>query len=224
MVDHGSRSNRAARTERGYDAVASDYAGKTAKRSGPAEEFFVRFLDLLGPRSAVVDLGCGPGQDLKTLADQGHRGLGLDRSLEMLKLAINHGPTMRADLMTLPLAVSSTNAIWSFASLLHIDSADLMKTLTEWNRVLCPGGIVGLATSLGGDQGWEEAPAAKAKVPDMPIDEQRWFVHHTEDKLRSAIGSCGWEVLEVSTRPSHRDWLQVLARKPAGSSEGPAPK
>lgn len=205
---------RARRTEQGYDAIANDYATRTSTRSGEAEEFFLRFLDALESASLVADLGCGPGPDVRRFQELGHVGIGLDRSMRMLRLAAVNGPGIRADLTSLPLATGTIDAVWSYASLLHIEAADLKSTLEEWERVLRPGGLIGVATSLGGDEGWESAPAAKAKVPDMPIDEQRWFVHHTEESVREVMAKRGWQLVEVSVRSSHRDWLQILARTP----------
>ena len=210
MIDRDADNAR--ETEAGYDAVASDYDDRTSSRSGDAEAFAQRFLDVLAADSVVVDLGCGSGRDLDRFAEHGHRAVGLDRSAQLLALA---GPSscIRGDLRFLPLAPGSVGGIWSHASLLHVKAEALTSTLVEWERVLRPGGVVGLSTSLGGDSGWELAPASRSRVPKMEGGARRWFVHHDRDHLLEALRSRSWELLDVSIRSSHRDWLQVMARR-----------
>jgi len=119
---------------------------------------------------------------------------------------------VRGDLRTLPFRDGSVDAVWAYASLLHVAASEVLATLLEWAQVLRPGGIIGFTTSLGGDSGWELAPAAAARMPQMPTGEQRWFVHHTEPGLADALEMAGFELIETSVRSSHRDWLQVIAR------------
>lgn len=204
-------SDKTEATEAAYDAVAQDYAERASGRSPEASRFAGRFEQRLEPGSRVVDLGCGPGEDLLRLADCGHRPIGLDRSAELLALA-HHSPRVRADLKQLPFADGSADGIWAHASLLHVDSAALEGALVEWDRIVRPGGLVGFSTSLGGDSGWELVPAEPSRVPVMNDGLKRWFVHHDKDVVLRAIGRRGWEIIEATERPSHRIWLQVIAR------------
>ncbi len=206
--------SRTAETEAGYNAVAHDYTSRAANRSPGAEEFLSRFTNSLPTRSVIVDLGCGPGQDLTHFADRGHHPVGVDRSTALLALAGPAASLVRADLTQLPIASGSADALWSYASLLHIEPAALAATLAEWDRVLRPGGTVGISTSLGGDSGWELVPAGKSRRPDMPPGTRRWFVHHDNEPLLDIIQSRGWNPQEVSMRSSHRDWTQIIAHTP----------
>ncbi|MCP3880872.1 MAG: class I SAM-dependent methyltransferase [Sulfitobacter sp.] len=208
---------RAGETEAGYDAVAHDYTARAANRSPDAEQFVTRFVDSLPAQSIVIDLGCGPGQDLTRFAGSGHHPIGVDRSTALLALA-DPAPLVRADLTQLPIAAGSADALWSHASLLHVEPAALAAALAEWERVLRPGGTVGLSTSLGGDSGWELVPAGRSRRPDMPAGTRRWFVHHDSDRILDIIRSRGWSLQEVSVRSSHRDWLQILAHTPLQSA------
>lgn len=203
--------NKAARTEAGYDSIAAEYAVKASIRSPEAQAFASRYIELLPDSSLVLDLGCGPGEDLNYFASAGHWPIGLDRSSMALSLAQGF-PRIRGDLRSLPFPDASVHAVWAYASLLHVDASEVEATLSEWTRVLRPKGIIGFSTSLGGDSGWELAPAAAARMPTMPSGEQRWFVHHTERRLSDALQLGDFELIETSVRSSHRDWLQVIAR------------
>lgn len=206
--------DRQARTEAAYDTIAAEYASVAANRSSEAAAFFGRFTARLGSRALIADLGCGPGADLRRLEDAGLRAVGLDRSAGLLRLA-HLSPRTRADLAALPFRAGSLDGIWSHASLLHVDASELPRTFVEWDRALAPGGVVGLSTSLGGDSGWELVPAGPARVPALVADQQRWFVHHRQQHIETAVSEAGWRIEHESLRSSHRQWLQVVAAKPA---------
>ena len=135
------------------------------------------------------------------------------RSAGLLGLAAS-GARIRADLRELPVADASLDALWSHAALLHVETADLAATFAEWERAVRPGGLVGFSTSLGGDEGWELVPAAAARSPKVPPDKQRWFVHHDESTVITALQRRNWELAEVSISEQYRTWLQVLAITP----------
>jgi len=198
-------------TARAYDSAALDFADRTSERSALASEFFDLFLDTLEPGSRVGDLGCGPGHDLRRLLSAGHRAVGVDRSPGLLALCPVASECVLGDLRALPVAEGSLEAIWSSAALLHIDSSDIAATFAEWDRVLVPGGTVGFATSLGGDEGWELMPAGPGRRPEIAAGHQRWFVHHTEQALRAAVADVGWTIESSVVRESTRSWVQIIA-------------
>ena len=79
--------DKVARTEAGDDSVAADYAVRASVRLPEAQAFTDRYVDLLPQSSVILDLGCGPGEDLSRLASAGHRPIGRDRSSKALALA-----------------------------------------------------------------------------------------------------------------------------------------
>ena len=204
--------DREARTEAAYDAIAAEYVSAVGDRTSEAESFFGRFTARFRSRALIADLGCGPGADLRRFEDIGLRAVGLDRSTGLLRLA-HPFPRTRADLSALPFQAGSLDGIWSHASLLHVDVVELPRTFAEWDRALVPGGVVGLATSLGGDSGWELVPAGPARVPALEAGQRRWFVHHRQEQIGAAMSEAGWRMEHESIRSSHRQWLQVIAAK-----------
>ncbi len=206
-------STRATETEAGYDAAAADYVDRTSTRSREAKAFLSRFVDLLSPNSLVLDVGSGSGTDARRFSEAGHHGFALDRSTKLLALSAGD-LRLRADFCALPLVDSCADALWSHASLLHVESDALGATFDEWQRVVRPGGLVAFVTSLGGDSGWELAPASQRRVPEMVSGARRWFVHHESAELQKAMLQRGWVLMESSVRRSHRDWILAMARTP----------
>lgn len=206
--------SKAEETEAGYDAAAADYVERTASRAPEVEAFASRFVDTLPPNSVVVDAGSGSGADAHQFSQVGHSGVAIDRSAKLLELACGE-LNLRADISSLPLAENCVDALWSHASLLHVEPAALGQTFDEWQRVVRPGGIVAFVTSLGGDSGWELAPASPQRIPEMVDGARRWFVHHQSEDLHTSMQQRGWTLIESSVRQSHRNWLLAMAATPA---------
>ncbi|MBI5153660.1 class I SAM-dependent methyltransferase [Candidatus Poribacteria bacterium] len=91
------------------------------------------------PRSGrVLDVGCGTGLMLQTLA--AWRPIGLDFSRLALKFCGQRGlhQTIQGDVVHLPLADESLDLILALDLMEHVERDDLL--IREFNRVLRPGG------------------------------------------------------------------------------------
>ena len=96
------------------------------------------------PGNIVLDLGCGTGELGRLLAGRG-RVVGLDLSLEMLKVARRRGPTgafVQASAFRLPFRAGAFGAAVSAFLLRNLN--DLPTGMAELARVLSPGGPVAL--------------------------------------------------------------------------------
>jgi SAM-dependent methyltransferase len=204
--------NPVAATLATYDRVAADYA---ARNGTPNDEFTPHldsFAAAVGAGGVVADVGCGPGRDAVYFAERGLRIVGLDGSRAMLALARAAGVAVaRGDLRALPVRDAALDGLWSNASLLHVPRSDVPATLRGWRRAVRDDGTLGLATSLGGDKGWEVVPYAPSHTDGNGQELHRWFVHHDRDELLGLVEAAGFRVTSVGERVSHRHWLQVLA-------------
>jgi ubiquinone/menaquinone biosynthesis C-methylase UbiE len=102
----------------------------------------------LGPNEVVLDPGCGTGWQAAGLrrAAPEVSVLGADLSAGMLDRARDAGawPLLQSDAAALPLAAGSVDLVVTRGLLHHLP--DVAGALTEWRRVLRPGGAVVVAS------------------------------------------------------------------------------
>jgi len=127
-----------------YDVVARAYEARFINEleDKPRDrEFLTAFANSAG--DPVVEIGCGPGQIGLLVQAHGRHVVGLDISPEMAKLASQRlRAALVADFRALPLASGQVGALLAFYSLIHIPRTQLSSALSEFHRVLRPGGRV----------------------------------------------------------------------------------
>ncbi len=142
---------RAQRLRQGYASIAKGYRETLVDelRGKPLDR---AFLDAFAERCAdglVVEIGCGPGQVARYLAERGANVEGLDLSPEMIAEATVAHPGLAfrvGDMFALPYADRSVRGIVGFYAIVHTPTAELAGALREVARVLAPGGLVALET------------------------------------------------------------------------------
>jgi len=127
------------------DRIAASPAGAATKRD------LLAALDLR-PGHTVLDLGCGPGTDLATLANavtESGTVIGIDRNPTMLEEArrrLAARPNVRiqeGDAHDLPFNDHTADRVRVDRMLHQVD--DPARVLTEMRRVLRPGGLAAIA-------------------------------------------------------------------------------
>ncbi|MEW5936994.1 MAG: class I SAM-dependent methyltransferase [Candidatus Thermoplasmatota archaeon] len=106
-------------------------------------------MDLRG-RGLILDCGCGIGRHLWECKNREYEVVGVDFSIEMLKLAKNRvdAPLINCDATKLPFQNCSYDAVLAVAMLYHVPSFDAKKTiLEEFFRVLKEDGTLVLTIS-----------------------------------------------------------------------------
>ncbi|WP_170223518.1 class I SAM-dependent DNA methyltransferase [Nonomuraea turkmeniaca] len=191
------------RTTATYDRIARAFDAHNRRTEGFLA-FRQRFAEAV--RGLVADLGCGPGHDAAWFQEQGLPVVGVDRSIEMARLAVGRGvPAVLGDLRRPPIALGSLAGLWSSAALLHVPAGETEPTLRAWSAALRPGGLLGLSTSAGDGEAWEPVP--------YDAEFSRWFVHRDPGTLLATLESTGFQVIEHEMSTTQRTWLSVLARR-----------
>ncbi|MFI5972369.1 class I SAM-dependent methyltransferase [Streptomyces sp. NPDC051452] len=132
-----------------FDALGLSYEQAFAA-SEPHRASLRWLLAELAPGSRVLDVGSGTGRPTaRTLAEAGHRVLGVDVSPVMVELAARQVPDAEfrhADIRELPLEEASFDAVCAYFSLLQMSRAEQSAVVAGLARAVRPGGLVALAT------------------------------------------------------------------------------
>ena len=146
-------------TAAAYDRIVDEFVRRNTEINDDLFDFRQDFMQVVGEGGLVVDVGCGPGRDSRHFRTHGLRSAGLDASAGMARRALSEGvPVVIADMRTMPVRFGALDGIWSAASLFHVPRAEVPEMLVAWKTLLRSGGVLGLSTSLGEDEGWERCP------------------------------------------------------------------
>src|SRR5208282_6429010 len=92
------------------------------------------------PPWTILDFGCGPGRDLKTLSALGHKAIGLDGAAGFTAMArADSGCEIwQQDFLALDLPKNFFDGIFANASLFHVPTQELPRVLRELHATLKP--------------------------------------------------------------------------------------
>ena len=204
------------------DDDLDDIARRTlAHYSSHAQQFFAGTIDhdvsqnidaLLGaidaaPPFTILDLGCGPGRDLKTFSALGHRAIGVDGAAEFVAMARAYSgcEVWQQDFLHLALPPGRFDGIFANAVLFHVPSRVLPKVLGDLYGALKPGGVLFSSNPRGHNQeGWNGA---------------RYGSYHDFDSWQQFMTEANFIPVRHYYRPPNlpRDqqpWLASVWRKP----------
>lgn len=105
----------------------------------------------------ILDLGCGPGRDLKAFSRLGHHAVGIDGSARFVEMARAYSgcPVWQQDFVRLDLPAQRFDGIYANASLFHVPSAALPQVLLKLHAALKPGGVLFSSNPRGDNsEGW----------------------------------------------------------------------
>jgi SAM-dependent methyltransferase len=166
-----------------------------------------KFLALLPPGAAILELGCGAGDDSAEMLARGYDVTPTDGSPEMADVASRRiGRPVKTLLFHDLDAVEAYDGVWANACLLHVPRDQLASVLALIHRALKPGGAF-YASYKSGDGDGRDA-----------LD--RYYNYPTEDWLRATYAQAGeWSDLSIETGEvrgfddAMAEMLFVFARK-----------
>ena len=144
----------------------------------------------------VLEVGCGPGQVGAYLRQRGRWVIGTDISHGMARRAARRLPSaVVADLRTLPVRQESVGAVLGFYCVIHIPRSHLEDAMSEFRRVIRPGGRLLVSAHEGEGE----------LAVDEFLGEAVPFIAtlFTLDELVSATRSAGMEVTLAERRPPY---------------------
>ena len=131
--------------EDGWSSLAAQWSELWAASAAPAHEALIAASGIRSG-SRVLDVGCGSGEFLRTLAQHGAVATGVDPAPGMVALARTLAPLADvriAEAEDLPFADASFDVVTAVNALQFAD--DTVDALAEFARVLAPGGFVAVA-------------------------------------------------------------------------------
>lgn len=158
------------------------------------------------PPFTLLDFGCGPGRDLRALAELGHVAIGLDGAPRFVEMARNHSgcEVWLQDFLALDLPERHFDGVFANASLFHVPRSELPRVLRALHAALKPGGILFSSIPHGADQeGWSN---------------ERYGVFHAPESWRAFGSAAGFVEVERYYRPSgappgEQPWLASVWRR-----------
>jgi SAM-dependent methyltransferase len=160
----------------------------------------------------ILDLGCGPGRDLKTFTGLGHSAVGVDGSAEFVRMAREWSgcEVWHQDFVRLDLPAAEFDGIFANASLFHVPSAALPDVLSRLFASLKPGGVLFSSNPRGDNrEGWNGP---------------RYGSYYDYETWERFLTAAGFEALGHYYRPpglprEEQPWLASLWRKPGQTGQ-----
>jgi len=154
----------------------------------------------------ILDLGCGPGRDLKTFRELGHNTIGLDGAARFVTMARDHSgcEVWQQDFLQLALPAAFFDGIYANASLFHVPRRELPQVLSALRAALRPRGVLFSSNPRGrNEEGWNQG---------------RYGVYHDLDSWRSHMVEVGYVELTHYYRPAglpreQQPWLASVWRR-----------
>jgi 8-oxo-dGTP pyrophosphatase MutT (NUDIX family) len=197
------RADTTKQTTQAYDEIAPYFAAKFCGTDLSTQ--LDRFCACLQQGARILDVGCGPGRDLLSLANRGFWAVGLDRSAGMLRQAMERGVKLlvQADARALPFANGTLDGIWACASLLHLPKVELPGALVEIHRALGHGHVC-LVLKQGEGESWREDDNGQ----------QRFFAYYHPAEVELALERAGFHVIYCGPEPDSRrpnlNWINAI--------------
>lgn len=187
-------------------------------------------LDVLEPvpGETYLDVGCGDGRLMATLARAGVRTVGVDANLRLLAAARRHGAVVAAELPALAwLADGAVDGAYISLVLEHI--TDHRRLFAELGRVVRPGGTLAVVANhpvftapgsapvedAGGEVLWRPGRYFSDGWTDEPVDGGIVRFHHrTLGELLTAAADAGWQLRRLVEEGVSED--QIVRHPPYG--------
>lgn len=158
------------------------------------------------PPYTILDLGCGPGRDLKVFAELGHAAVGLDGAARFVAMARAYSgcQVWHQDFLGMELPEEHFDGVFANASLFHVPSRELPRVLRELHAALKPGGVLFSSNPRGGnEEGWNHG---------------RYGVYHDLGSWRRFLSAAGFRELMHYYRPpglprEQQLWLASVWRR-----------
>ena len=186
------RSSARQRTVKAYNKNVAAYAARFDNYE-VYQRKITDFQKKYIPKGAtILDLGCGPANNIKTLADLDDTltFTGIDLSDEFIRLAKQRFPQfsfLHQDICDLHLTRTYQTALASFC-IVHLDNNETENFLRTISELLDDNGYLYLSYMNGDSQGFESTSFSKDKI---------FFNYFRDEYIINILSSSNIKVLEI---------------------------
>ncbi|MBI5920194.1 MAG: methyltransferase domain-containing protein [Betaproteobacteria bacterium] len=158
------------------------------------------------PPFTLLDFGCGPGRDLRTFTQRGHRAIGLEGAPALADMARAYSDceVWQQDFLRMKLPDAHFDGVFANASLFHVPRQELPKVLRQLHASLKPGGVLFSSNPRGNNE--------------ERMDGERYGAYYDLATWRTYLADAGFVELEHYYRPAglpreQQPWLATVWRK-----------
>jgi SAM-dependent methyltransferase len=138
----------------------------------------------------ILDLGCGPGRDLRAFRESGHDPVGLDGAEAFVRMARAYAgvEVWQQDFLGLDLPDAHFDGVFANASLFHVPLQELPRVLSELYACLKPGGVLFSSNPRGhNEESWSG---------------RRYGAYHDYTRWRDFVTTAGFAEVRHYYRPT----------------------
>ena len=153
----------------------------------------------------ILDLGCGPGRDLKHFAKRGYTPTGLDGCPNFCEMAREYSgcEVWQQDFCDMTLPTEHFNGIFANASLFHIPRSSFLSALKQLHNSLLENGILFCSNPRGDRE---------------QFDGRRYGNYMEYEEYEEFFKLAGFEILDHYYRPhgwprEEQPWLAMVMKK-----------
>jgi len=172
----------------GYNQIADRYL---AERGTDGEDIHLLndFIDLLAPKSKVLDAGCGAGVPVAQMLAEYFEVIGVDFSEAQIKLAKGNVPNAHffcQDMTQLDFPDDSLDGICSYYAIIHIPREEHQALLENFYRMLRFSGLALLC--LGAENLVDD-------IDENYLGTRMYWSHFDTDTYLKMLKDCGFSVI-----------------------------
>ena len=172
----------------GYNKIANRYLTER-NQDGANVQLIHDFIELLAPKSKVLDAGCGAGIPIAKMLAEKFDLIGVDFSKTQVELAKKNVPNAHffcQDMTELDFPDNSLDGICSYYAIIHIPREEHEALFINFHRMLRTGGVALLC--LGAEDLLDD-------IEEDYLGTRMYWSHYNSDTYLKMLKKCGFKTI-----------------------------